>query len=79
MNSHYYRDARLIEEKLTQAGSGDWALQIDEAIEGGSSAAGILSQLRATLIQIQAQNLSLPAQLDHDIEHLARAIDRALA
>ena len=79
MNRHYYRDARMIEEKLTQAGSGDWALQIDEAIEGGSCAADILGQLRKTLIQIQNQHLSLPAQLDDEIEHLTRALDRALA
>ena len=33
MNGHYYRDARLIEEKLSEAGHPDWALQIDDAIE----------------------------------------------
>ena len=77
MNRRYYRDARLIEEKLWQAGCPDLALQIDDAIEGGSSASGILIQLRKTLIQIQNQHLDLPAQLDDEIEDLMRALDRA--
>jgi hypothetical protein len=80
MNSLYYRDARLIEEELEQAGRPDWALRIDDAIEaGGSSGAEILLQLRTTLIQIQKQRLALPAQLDDQIEDLASAIGRALA
>jgi hypothetical protein len=77
MNSHYYRDARLIEEKLSQAGCHEWALQIDDAIEDGSSASEILIRLRRTLNQIQNQHLDLPAQLDEEIEHLTAAIDRA--
>jgi hypothetical protein len=77
MNSHYYRAARLIEEQLSQAGCHDWALQIDDAIEGGSSASEILLRLRSTLTQIQNQQLDLPGQLDDQIGDLTRAIDRA--
>jgi hypothetical protein len=77
MNSHLYRDARLIEEGLTQADRHDWALQIDDAIEAGPSAAEILIRLRRTLTQIQNQHLGLPAQLDQEIENLARAVERA--
>lgn len=77
MNRRYYRDARLIEEKLWRAGRPDWALQIDDAIEGGSSASETLIGLRKTLIQIQNQHLDLPAQLDDEIEDLMRALDRA--
>lgn len=79
MNSHYYRDARLIEEKLTQAGCHDWALQIDDAIEGGSSASEILRRLQRTLVDIQDQHLGLPAPLAGEIEKLTKAIDRAQA
>jgi len=79
MNGHYYRDARLIEEQLAQAGRPDWALLIDDAIEAGSSASEVLIQLRTTLIQIQNQSLGLPAQLDDQIEQLSSAIGRALA
>jgi hypothetical protein len=79
MNSEYYRDARLIEEGLEQAGRPDWALRIDDAIEGGSSASDILTQLRTTLIQIQNQHLNLPAALDEQIVRLSGAVGRALA
>jgi hypothetical protein len=78
MNRNYYRDARLIEEALGQADRPDWALLIDDAIEGGSTAPDILMRLRVTLSQIQNQRLSLPAELDDQIESLARAIDGAL-
>jgi len=78
MKAHYYRDARLIEEKLEQAGIPYWAQQLDDVIEGGSSASAILLELRTTLTQIQDQHLNLPAQLDDDIEQLTRALDRAL-
>ena len=74
MNRHYYREARLIEEKLSEAGHPDWALQIDDAIEEGSSASEILNQLRSTLTQIQGQHLGLPAHLEDEIEVLLRAI-----
>ena len=74
MNGHYYRDARLIEEKLSEAGHPDWALQIDDAIEDGSSASEILNQLRSTLTQIQGQHLGLSALLENQIEVLLRAI-----
>jgi len=74
MNRHYYREARLIEEKLSEAGHPDWALQIDDAIEEGSSASEILNQLRRTLTQIQGQHLGLPAHLEDEIEVLLRAI-----
>lgn len=77
MNRQYYRDARLIEEQLSQAGRPDWALRIDDAIEDGSSASEILSRLRSTLTQIQNQHLGLPTQLDELIQDLARAIDHA--
>jgi len=74
MNRHYYREARLIEEKLSEAGHPDWALQIDDAIEEGLSASEILNQLRRTLTQIQGQHLGLPAHLEDEIEVLLRAI-----
>jgi len=74
MNGHYYRDARLIQEQLSEAGHPDWALQIDDAIEDGSSASEILATLRSTLAQIQNQHLNLPAQLEGEIEDLMRAI-----
>lgn len=74
MNGHYYRDARLIQEKLSEAGRPDWALQIDDAIEDGSSASEIINRLRSTLIQIQDQHLGLPAQLEDEIEDLVRAM-----
>jgi hypothetical protein len=73
MNSRYYRDARLIQEKLTEAGHPDWALQIDDAIEDGTSAAEILARLRTTLAQIQQQHLGLGAELESEIENLMRA------
>jgi len=78
MNRNFYRDARLIEEALAQDDRPDWALLIDDAIEGGSTAPDILNRLRTTLAQIQGQHLSLPAELDDQIEILARAIDGAL-
>jgi hypothetical protein len=77
MNSRYYREARLIEEKLSQAGCPDWALQIDDAIEAGSSASEVLVRLRSTLVQIRNQHLDLPAQLKKEIEDLTRALDDA--
>lgn len=77
MNRRHYRDARLIEEQLSEAGRPDWALQIDDAIEGGSTAADILIRLRRALTQIQAQPLGLPAQLQKQIEVLLVDIDRA--
>jgi hypothetical protein len=79
MNRLYYRDARLIEEALDQVGRPDWALQIDDAIEGGTSGSQILMQLRTTLIQIQNQNLNLPAELQDQIAQLTNALERALA
>jgi hypothetical protein len=79
MNRLYYRDARLIEEALDQAGRPDWALQIDDAIEGGTSGSQILMQLRTTLIQIQNQSLNLPADLHDQIARLTNALERALA
>jgi hypothetical protein len=79
MNRLYYRDARLIEEALDQAGRPYWALQIDDAIEGGTSGPQILTQLRTTLMQIQNQKLNLPAELDDQIEQLTNALERALA
>ena len=79
MNRQYYRDARLIEEELEQAGRPDWAQRIDDAIEGGSSASDVLTQLRTTLIQIQTQRLNLPAALDEQIERLSSALGRAQA
>jgi hypothetical protein len=79
MNRNLYRDARLIEEALAQADRPDWALLIDDAIEGGSSASDILVRLRATLTQIRNQQRALPALLEDQIEDLARAIDRAQA
>jgi hypothetical protein len=80
MNRNLYRDARLIEEALAEADRPDWALLIDDAIEGGGATSSeILLRLRTTLTQIQNQQLSLPAQLDDQIEDLARAIDGALA
>jgi hypothetical protein len=79
MNRLYYRDARLIEEALDQAGRPDWALQIDDAIEGGTSGSQILTQLRTTLIQIQNQNLNLTAELHDQIAQLTNALERALA
>jgi hypothetical protein len=79
MNRLYYRDARLIEEALDQAGRPDWALEIDDAIEGGTSGAQILTQLRTTLIQIQNQNLNLTAELHDQIAQLTNALERALA
>ena len=75
MNRHYYRDARLIEEALEQAGRPDWALQIDDAIEGGTSGSHILTQLRTTLIQIQNQDLNLTAELHDQIAQLANALE----
>jgi len=77
MNSRYYREARLIEEKLSEAGRPDWALQIDDAIEVGSSVAEVLARLRSTLVEIQNQHLDLPAQLKKEIEDLTRALDDA--
>ncbi len=74
MNGHYYRDARLIEEKLSEAGHPDWALQIDDAIEDGSSASEILVRLRGALTQIQQQHLGLSAQLADEIEALLQAL-----
>jgi hypothetical protein len=79
MNRLYYRDARLIEEALDQAGRPDWALQIDDAIEGGTSGSQILMQLRTTLIQIQNQSLNLSAELQDQITQLTNALERALA
>jgi len=79
MNRLYYRDARLIEEALDQAGRPDWALEIDDAIEGGTSGSQILTQLRTTLIQIQNQNLNLTAELHYQIAQLTNALERALA
>jgi hypothetical protein len=79
MNRNLYRDARLIEEALAQADRPDWALLIDDAIEGGSSASDILVRLRATLTQIRNQQRALPSRLEDQIEDLARAIDRAQA
>lgn len=79
VNRNYYREARLIEEKLAQADRPDWALLVDDAIEGGSSASDILTRLRDTLAQIRNQHLGLPAQLDSDIEKLRKALDQALA
>jgi hypothetical protein len=78
MNRNLYRDARLIEEALAQADRPDWALLVDDAIEGGSTASDILLRLRTTLTQIQNQQLGLPAQLDDQIADLTRAIDGAL-
>jgi len=78
MNRNYYRDARVIEEALARDDRPDWALLIDDAIEGGSTAPDILNRLRTTLAQIQDQHLNLPAELDDQIEILARAIDSAL-
>jgi hypothetical protein len=74
MNGHYYRDARLIQEQLSEAGHPDWALQIDDAIEDGSSAPEILKALRTTLTQIRDQNLGLSPQLEGEIEVLMKAI-----
>ena len=74
MNGHYYRDARLIEEQLSEAGHPDWALQIDDAIEDGSSASEILVRLRGALTQIWEQHLGLPAHLEDEIEALLRAL-----
>jgi hypothetical protein len=74
MNGHYYRDARLIQEQLSEAGHPDWALQIDDAIEDGSSASEILKALLTTLTQIRDQNLGLPPQLVGEIEVLMKAI-----
>jgi hypothetical protein len=79
MNRNYYRDARLIEEALAQDDRPDWALLIDDAIEGGSTAHDILNRIRATLSQIQSQHLNLPAGLDDQIDSLVRAIDGVLA
>jgi hypothetical protein len=73
MNGHYYRDARLIQEQLSEAGHPDWALQIDDAIEDGSSASEILKALRTTLAQILDQNLGLPTQLESEIQALMKA------
>jgi len=78
MNRNYYRDARVIEEALARYDRPDWALLIDDAIEGGSTAPDILNRLRTTLAQIQDQHLNLPPELDDQIEILARAIDSAL-
>jgi hypothetical protein len=78
MNRSYYRDARLIEEALAQADRPDWALLIDDAIEGGSTGPDILMRLRTTLTQIQNQHLNLPAELDDQIERLAKAVEGAL-
>jgi len=74
MNGHYYRDARLIQEQLSEAGHPDWALQIDDAIEDGTSASEILIRLRSTLTQIQDQQLGLPVELAGEIEDLLRDI-----
>jgi len=74
MNGHYYRDARLIQEELSEAGHPDLALLIDDAVEEGSSASEILNRLRSTLIQIHDQHLNLPAQLEEEIENLMRAL-----
>jgi len=74
MNRHYYRDARLIQEQLSEAGQPDLALLIDDAVEEGSSASEILNRLRSTLIQIHDQHLNLPAQLEEEIENLMRAL-----
>ena len=74
MNGHFYRDARLIQEQLSEAGHPDWALQIDDALEEGSSAAEILVRLRGTLTQIRDQGLGLPSQLEDEIRDLIRAI-----
>ena len=74
MNDHYYRDARLIQEQLSEAGHPDWALQIDDAIEDGWSAPEILKALQTTLTQIRDQNLGLPPQLEGEIEVLIKAI-----
>ena len=74
MNGHYYRDARLIQEQLSEAGHPDWALQIDDAIEDGTSASEILLRLRSTLAQIQEQQLGLSAELEGEIENLMRAM-----
>ncbi|MEO8517750.1 MAG: hypothetical protein ABI438_01120 [Dermatophilaceae bacterium] len=74
MNGHYYRDARLIQEELSEAGHPDWALQIDDAIEDGTSAPEILIRLRGTLTQIQDQQLGLPVKLVGEIEDLLRDI-----
>jgi|GEM_PF-1510698 len=78
MNGHYYRDARLIQEELSEAGHPDLALLIDDAVEEGSSASEILNRLRSTLIQIHDQHLNLPAQLEEEIENLMRALDGAI-
>jgi hypothetical protein len=75
MNRHYYRDARLIEEKMSEAGYPDWALKIEDAVEEGSSASEILVRLRDTLFLIQDQHLDLPTQLADEIEGLVKAID----
>ncbi|MEP7034123.1 MAG: hypothetical protein ABI662_01010 [Dermatophilaceae bacterium] len=77
MNRRYYRDARLIEEALSEAGRPDWAQLIDDAIEGGSSASDILVRLRDVLTQIQTQQLRLPVQLEDQIQSLVRDIDGA--
>ncbi len=77
MNRHHYRDARLIEEKLSDAGRPDWALMIDDAIEGGSTASDILIRLRSALTQIRAQPLGLPTQLEDQIEVLLLDIGSA--
>ena len=74
MNGHYYRDARLIQEQLSEAGHPDWALQIDDAIEDGTSAPEILIRLRSTLTQIQEQQLGLPVELEGEIENLMRSL-----
>ena len=74
MNGHYYRDARLIQEQLSEAGHPDWALQIDDAIEDGTSAPEILIRLRSTLAQIQEQQLGLSVELEGGIENLMRAL-----
>jgi hypothetical protein len=74
MNGHFYRDARLIQEELSEAGHPDWALQIDDALEEGSSAAEILVRLRSTLTQIRDQGLGLPSHLENEIQDLIRAI-----
>jgi len=79
MNRNYYRDARLIEEALAQDDRPDLALLIDDAIEGGSTAPDILNRIRATLATIQGRHLNLPAELDDQIETLAKAIDDALS
>ena len=74
MNGHFYRDARLIQEQLSEAGHPDWALQIDDALEEGSSATEILVRLRGTLTQIRDQGLGLSSQLEDEIRDLIRAI-----